>query len=226
MPTPFEPAVPDRDHGARDYLVLAEAPLRLGVMCTIGPLRFTPFLARFRIEFPGLRMSLVEGTPARLGALLEAGELDLAVLAQSEPFPPHWDAHALYRERFVVAMPPAHPLSAQRAVALRDLHGERYVSRASCEYAGFIDALLAAEGVVLDVVFESEREEWVQMMIMAGAGVACMPEYSPLLPGLVARPMIEPPVLRAVALVARAGRRPPPAAATFAAAIKRYDWSL
>jgi DNA-binding transcriptional LysR family regulator len=221
-------AVPDLDApiSPADYLGRAAAPLRLGVMCTIGPLRFTPFLAKFRLEFPGLALRLVEGTPERLGRLLDAGELDLAVMAQATPFAPGWQAHPLYRERFVVATPPGHRLAAQRAVALRDVHGERYVSRASCEYAGFIEAHMAAQGVSVETVFESDREEWVQMMIMAGAGIACMPEHSPLLPGLVTRPMTEPAVLREISLVAPAGRGLGPAAATFAGAIKLYDWSL
>ena len=223
----IDAAVPDLDATTKptDYLGLAAVPLRLGVMCTIGPLRFTPFLAKFRRDFPGLTLRLVEGTPDRLGRLLDEGQLDLAVMAHPEPFAPGWQVHPLYRERFIVAMPPGHRLAAGRTVALKDMHGERYVSRASCEYAGFIGALMDAENIAVDVVFESEREEWVQMMIMAGAGIACMPEYSPLLPGLGTRPMSDPPVVREISLVAPAERRTP-AAATFAGAIKLYDWSL
>lgn len=223
----IDAAVPglDATTTTADYLGLAAAPLRLGVMCTIGPLRFTPFLAKFRIEFPGMTLRLLEGTPDRLGALLDAGQLDLAVMARPEPFAQHWQAHPLYRERFIVAMPPGHRLAARRTVALKDMQGERYVSRASCEYAGFIGALMDAQNIAVDLVFESEREEWVQMMIMAGAGIACMPEYSPLLPGLVSRPMIDPPIVREISLVAPEERRTP-AAANFAGAIKLYDWSL
>ncbi len=207
-----------------DYI--GTAPLRVGIMCTIGPLRLMPFLAKLRLEFPGLKLSAVEGTPARLGALLDAGALDLAVLAEPGLLPRRWQSAALYRERFVVALPPGHRLAARTAVRLADMHGQDYVARASCEYAPHIDALMAERGVALNVVFESEREEWVQTMIVSGAGIACMPEHSPLLPGLVIRPLIEPEVVREIALVAPAGRALPPAAATFAGAIKAHDWTL
>ena len=205
---------------------IGKAPLRLGIMCTIGPLRFMPFLARLRMDFPGLRLAIAEGTPARLGAQLNAGALDLAVIAQPGDFPSRWTATPLYRERFVVGLPPGHRLAARAAVRLHDMHGQDYVSRASCEFAPYIDALLAERGVSLNVVFESEREEWVQTLIVSGAGIACMPEHSPLLPGLVTRPMIEPDVVREIALVSPTGRALAPAALTFSKAIKAYDWTL
>ena len=226
MLSPNASAVPRLEitRSIEDYI--GAAPLRLGIMCTIGPLRFMPFLAKLRMDFPGLRLSIAEGTPARLGAMLDAGALDLAVLAEPGPIAPRWQAVPLYRERFVVALPPGHRLGAQRAVRLRDMHKHDYVSRASCEFAPYIDGLLAEAGVALNVVFESEREEWVQTLIAAGVGIACMPEHSPLLPGLTLRPMIEPEVVRELALVSPAGRPLPPAAATFAKAIKAYDWTL
>jgi DNA-binding transcriptional LysR family regulator len=226
MLPPPAAAVPrlEIEKSIEDYI--GATPLRLGIMCTIGPLRFMPFLAKLRMDYPGLKLSIAEGTPARLGAMLDAGALDLAVLAEPGPLAPRWQAVPLYRERFVVALPPGHRLGAQRAVRLGDLHNQDYVSRASCEFAPYIDALLAERGIALNVVFESEREEWVQTMIVSGAGIACMPEHSPLLPGLTLRPMIEPEIVREVALISPAGRALPASAATFARAIKAYDWTL
>ena len=226
MLPPPDAAVPELElrKTVEDYI--GKAPLRVGIMCTIGPFRFMPFLAKLRMDYPGLKLSIAEGTPARLGAMLDAGALDLAVLAEPGPFAPRWQAVPLYRERFIVALPPGHRLGAQRAVRLGDLHHQDYVSRASCEFAPFIDGLMAERGISLNVVFESEREEWVQTMIVSGAGIACMPEHSPLLPGLITRPMIEPEIRREIALVWPAGRQLAPAAQTFSKAIKAYDWAL
>lgn len=226
MLPPPDAAVPDLEltRSVEDYI--GRSPLRLGIMCTIGPLRFMPFLAKLRMDFPGLKLAIAEGTPARLGAQLDAGALDLAVMARPEGFPPRWTAVPLYRERFVVGLPVGHPLGNGGAVRLEDLHGHDYVSRGSCEFAGHFDGLLADRGIILNVVFESEREEWAQTMVVAGVGIACMPEFSPLLPGLVTRPIVEPEVVREIALVAPAGRAPAPPAQTFTKAIARHDWAL
>lgn len=226
MLPPPDAAVPSLEfpRTVEDYI--GTMPLRLGVMCTIGPLRFTPFLAKLRMDFPGLKLAIVEGTPARLGAQLDAGALDLAVIAQPQAFPARWAATALYRERFVMALPMGHAFTGHAAVRLADIHRQDYVSRASCEFAPYIDALMTERGIDLNVVFESEREEWVQSMIVSGAGLACMPEHSPMLPGLVVRPMIEPEVMREISLVSPSGRMLSPAALTFARAIKAYDWAL
>jgi len=67
---------------ARSFLKLEAAPLALGVMCTIGPLRFVGFLNDFREQHPGIEVSVIENVPGRLSELLLAGTLDIAVMAQ------------------------------------------------------------------------------------------------------------------------------------------------
>src|SRR5687767_5744945 len=51
---------------ARQFLKLENAGLNLGLMCTIGPVHFMGFLSRFRLENPGVELTLVEGVPKRL----------------------------------------------------------------------------------------------------------------------------------------------------------------
>ena len=71
---------------ARSFLKLENAPLNLGVMCTIGPLRGISFVTDFWRSNQGIEITLREGVPQRLGELLREGELDLGVMAQWEPF--------------------------------------------------------------------------------------------------------------------------------------------
>ena len=82
------------------------------------------------------------------------------------------------------------------------------------------------QGVELHHVYRSEREDWIQTMVMAGIGIAFLPEYSVILPGLQTRPLVEPEVVREVALVTVAGRRFSPAVATFVRAIWRGSSGL
>src|SRR5215813_3454098 len=62
---------------ASSMVKLTDAPLKIGVMCTIGPLRFIGFFAKFRRERPGVDLSLVEGAPERLLQMMDQGELDV-----------------------------------------------------------------------------------------------------------------------------------------------------
>jgi LysR family hydrogen peroxide-inducible transcriptional activator len=90
---------------AEQFLRLEHAPVKLGVMCTIGPIYFMGFLSDFHAKHPGVELTLVDGTAGRLNELLRNGWLDLAILAQPEPFPDTFQAVPLYPERFCVAFP-------------------------------------------------------------------------------------------------------------------------
>src|ERR1700722_6912351 len=69
---------------ATRFLRLESAHISLGVMCTIGPLRFVSFLSRFHADNPGVDVTLLEGVPDRLCELLLDGKLDVALIARPE----------------------------------------------------------------------------------------------------------------------------------------------
>jgi LysR family transcriptional regulator, hydrogen peroxide-inducible genes activator len=209
---------------AKQFLKLVDAPISLGVMCTIGPLRFVGFLAEFRQKHPGIELSLLESTPAKLVELLGDGKIDVAVLAQPGQLPERFDATPLYRERFAVAFPPGHRFARKNAVRFADMDGENYLLRINCEYRDELGATCRAQGSQLKAGYRSEREDWIQIMVMAGMGVCFTPEYSPVLEGLKTRPMTDPEVFREISLVTVAGRRFSPAVATFVRAVKEYKW--
>src|SRR3954451_16453385 len=49
---------------AKQFLTLESAQLTAGIMCTVGPTRFTGLLADFRMRYPGITLRLIEGVPA------------------------------------------------------------------------------------------------------------------------------------------------------------------
>jgi DNA-binding transcriptional LysR family regulator len=67
---------------AKGFLKLEHAPVKLGVMCTIGPIYFMGFLSDFQAKHPGVELTLIDGTAEKLNELLRNGWLDLAILAQ------------------------------------------------------------------------------------------------------------------------------------------------
>ena len=209
---------------AKGFLKLDRAELHLGVLNSIGPLNFTSFLGGFHHRHPGIRLVITEGTPQRLIELLQQGDLEVAVMAQPVSYPERFDVQPLYAERFMVAFPPGHAFAKLKGIRPQDMDGQNYVRRLSCEFRAFIADQLVASGAKYDVTYQSEREDWVQSMIMAGLGVTSMPEFSPVLPGLMTRPYIEPEIKRDVSLVTVAGRRNSPALAAFIKAVKTFEW--
>lgn len=209
---------------AKSFLALESAALKVGVMCTIGPLRFIGFLNRFRIDNPGIELTLVEGVPDRLSELLLAGEIDVALMAQPQAFDERLDARTLYREAFVVACSHGHRLAQKNAVALEDLDGEAYLLRINCEYRDRISELCQDHGSKLKHVWRSEREDWILTMVAGGMGVCFLPEYSATVPGVVTRRVADPEIVREVAIVTVAGRRFSPAVAAFVKASRAYRW--
>lgn len=210
---------------AQNFRLLAQVPIRLGVMATIGPMRLARFLAAFEHAVPGAELALREGLLKDVVGWLEADEIDFAILNPLEGLGDGFRADALYRERYLVLLPPDHPLRERNAISLADLSGEPYVDRLSCEMREMVMGVCAERGVKLYARFRSEREDWIQAMVMANLGFAFMPEHSVTHPDTVRRPLIDPTVERTIHLVSVPGRRHSPAVAAFARAARAHRWS-
>ena len=209
---------------ATQFLHMDNAPVKLGVMCSVGPIRFMSFLAVFRATHPGCDMTLIEGVPVRLAELLLDGELDLAVMAQPEAFTDRLEVLPLYPERFCVAFPMGHRFREKNRVRIADVAGETYLARINCEYQDHLNERCREQGFALRIGFRSEREDWIQTMVAAGFGICFLPEFSPTIPGVLTRIVAEAEVVREVSLVSIAGRRFSPAVAAFTRAIRGYRW--
>lgn len=209
---------------ARNFRLMKKAPLRLGVMATIGHVRLARFLRQLEREHAGLEISVSEGLVPDLTQRLDQGDLDFAVVEAGQVGEQALRFQDLYRERYVVVFPPDHALGARDAVRLADLSGEPYVDRLACEMREMVTAVCQDRGIELYARFRSEREDWVQAMVLAGIGFAFMPEFSVTLPGLLQRPLVDPAVERQVVLAGTRGRRHTPAMETFLRAAGRFAW--
>jgi DNA-binding transcriptional LysR family regulator len=209
---------------AQSFRLLKKVPIRLGVISTVGHVRLARFLARFGNASPGVELSVSESSPADLADRLLDGELDVVISTRTSDLTDRFRAQDLYKERYVVVFPPDHRLGTLNAVSLSDLSGENYIDRLSCEMREMVMQVCQAEGVELYARFRSEREDWVQAMVLAGIGFAFMPEYSVTLPGLMQRPLIEPEVERQIAAMTVPGRKFSPGLESFMRAANGFPW--
>jgi DNA-binding transcriptional LysR family regulator len=209
---------------ADNFRLLNKVPVRLGVMSTVGPVRVSRFLAKFQADFDGVEVEVTEASVDHLKSALENAELDLAVMNALPQMRGGFDVHDLYDERYVVIFPPDHRLAKRNAVTLRELSGEPYVDRLSCEMREIVMGVCQENDVSLYARFRSEREDWVQAMVLGRIGFAFMPECSVTLPGLLQRPLIEPEVTRTISLVSVPGRRFSPASEAMVRAAQSFSW--
>jgi DNA-binding transcriptional LysR family regulator len=200
------------------------APLRLGVMCTIGPVRFGSFLARFRARYPSVDIIQTEAVPDRLYELLKQDTLDVTLMARPDGFATWLQPQPLYRERFVIACAAGHPMARRNVVRVAELDGESCLSCIGCEYGGLLGDTCTANGARLVRCFRGESEDWMLTMVAAGMGVCLLPEYSATIPGVVSRPVIDLAIEREVCLVTVAGRRWSSPLSAFVRAARQYRW--
>jgi DNA-binding transcriptional LysR family regulator len=210
---------------ARDHARLKATTLRLGLMCTIGPHRLVDLFADFTRQHEGVDLYLRDAAATDIEAELLRGEIDIGIYCRPEEEDPGLHRIPLYAERLMVAVSPVHPLARQSSVRLADLDGHTYLCRANCEYNGYLDRISDARGVEMRTAYRSERDDWIQSMVMAGIGFTFLPEFAVSLPGIVTRPLADPDVTRQVNLATVRGRPHSPAVGAFVHACRRYAWS-
>jgi LysR family transcriptional regulator, hydrogen peroxide-inducible genes activator len=152
------------------------------------------------------------------------GELDLAVMAQPEPFNERLDVLPLYSERCCIAFPTGIGSNSKIAWRLPMSLAKPTQGASNCEYHDYLRPAAGARARGAGRV--SERcEDWIQMMVVAGFGVCFLPEFSPTIPGVRTQSVTGPEITRQVSLVSMSGQRFSPAVMTFIRAIRPHDWS-
>ena len=184
--------------------------IELGVMSTIGPALMVDFFSRLRRDNPDLDISIREAEGHDLVQALRDGEIEVGLIGLPQ-LPEDFRALPLYKERYTIAFAKGHPFEAMNTVPIADLDGIDYLQRVHCEFSDHFEALGFENNINVNVRYTSEREDWIQALVLAEMGCSIMPEYLPMLPGISTRPVSEPEVSRTISLVTVAGRRHSPA---------------
>lgn len=206
------------------FTKLDDIPLKVGVMCTIGPTVFCEFLRSFRERHPGIDIHFLDASGYALADMLLKGDVEVALYGLPEELDERLHGLSLFRERFVIAFPSGHRFEAMNAVCAQELNGERYVSRANCEVYQHATEIFRQRGISTEMVLRSPREDWVQALVLAGMGFGFFPEFGVTAQGLLTRPLIDPEMYRTINLVTVRGRPYSPAVGAFVREAKAYCW--
>jgi DNA-binding transcriptional LysR family regulator len=188
------------------------------------------WLGAFRATRPGIRVTLKVGDSRDVARMLLEGIADLAV-AGARPHPPgRFSVAAVAEDRLVLAVPPHHPLAAQRRCRPEDLKGVPFLQReAGSGTREAVDAALMRAGLDprkdLASICELGSTEAVREGVKAGLGVAILSGWAvaeAAKAGTIRTlPLERFQDRRTIYLLSSAGRTLPPLAKAFAAWVRQ-----
>jgi len=163
---------------ARDALEgvsgLQTGHLKVGASRTAGAYYVSDFLDRFKLRYPGVRVSLSVGN----SQMILAGILDFTLhagLIAGRPEDPNLVSLPLIRDRMLVILPPGHPLTRKRVLTVRDLLGLPLVLREpGSTTRELIERAFQTGGIPAEPSMELESNEAIKSAVADGVGVAIM----------------------------------------------------
>ncbi len=191
---------------ARQLLRHPLEKVRVGVMCTLDFREIVQGLQACNQQHPGIVLSFHPGSLELISNAVDIGDVDLGIVCSPYEIPNRFAEIALYEERFVLAVGPDHRFSKRTSISLSELDQERYCDRTACEYSDHIDQKLNEQGITLNVVQESDREDWIAAMVRANFGVSFMPASIATIAGLPSVDILDNPFVRTVKLLVQTGR--------------------
>lgn len=174
---------------SNELVGLVRGNVRIGTIigCTIPG--FLDGFAEFRTDHPGVSATLVEDDSDTLLAGLLAGDLDVVLLAHSEPLPSTITSVTFVDEAISVGVPEDHPWCGSGALDVHELADVEVITLAvGTGIRAALDQMSDAAERDLRPAVEAHSPDTVLELAARGAGVAVLSE-SMIDPPLVAVPL-------------------------------------
>ena len=213
---------------AKSFLDEGASELNVGIMCTIGPDIVTAFLNDFSSQHRDVLIILHDVGPEALPELLLTGALDCAFVAtHGDERPKGYRADTLFEEDMVVAYSDGHRFADKPEVTLFDVAGEPYIDRLKCEIRKPFFDFMDQNDLNLRVACSSQREDWIQELVIRGLGVSVMPRFSITTRRIGWKRLTGPLSSRRNIMIARTGGDTLPSAAdAFFSDATSFNWQI
>lgn len=175
-------------------------------------------IVKFRLQYPGLAVRLVDARPDQIVELVRSGAVDCGIGTF------HADEEGISytlidRDRLMVFYATGHPLAKRKSINWGELDGLPLVTLTrDSGIRLLVEVGYEAAQIRLVPAYEVSLISTALAMIDAGLGVAVFPTYALAAAralNISATPL-EPPITREISLITRAGRTAAPATAAFA----------
>ncbi|MQY31390.1 LysR family transcriptional regulator [Nocardia aurantia] len=178
--------------------------LRIGATPVLGPIDLVAVIASFRRRHPGVTLSCRSGLLDPLVASLDDGALDVVIGPEHPGLAENHHIEHLADERFVLALPPHHLLTACARVDLAQARDELFV----CLPPGsgmhtLLRETAANSGFEPRIDFVADTPATVRAFVAAGLGIAVMAASTTTGPGptVTTRDLSDPPRHPAITLI-------------------------
>ncbi|MFM0258141.1 LysR family transcriptional regulator [Paraburkholderia sediminicola] len=161
-------------HSAREARLTGH--VSIGFASTTAAVIAVPFLRALRERYPGVRVHIVEALSGHLSNMLNARQLDLAIVFGSD-VAHRWSVLPLLDERlFFISRPDMHGLSAGTSVSLCDLHNMALVlPRPSHGLRVLVDSGFARAQLRPEVAVEVDGLSVLMTLVQEGFGATIQP---------------------------------------------------
>lgn len=184
-----------------DLRVGRTGSLSVAYISSVGMAWMPGIIAEVVRDFPGLRLGLhVRELPA--GG--ESDRMDVEVFVKNPDFPARlgFRDQVLMEEPYQVILPVGHPLADHEQIDLSALRGETWVASdivgSSCQLR--VDQACAAAGFVAEYAVRADDHLPAIAFVRAGVGITILPRLCTLdlVPGVVARDLVNPTPTREI----------------------------
>jgi DNA-binding transcriptional LysR family regulator len=153
--------------------------LRVGAFPSANVTLIPLALAEFDAEYPEVCLSLMEESSPNLATLLNAGELDVAVVSDvAGDLGEDIDLEPLMEDPLYVALARTHPLADRPDLTMADLSGEVWIAEGDSPLTTALREAAGRAGFEPRIAFQSTQWLGKQGLVAAGLGITLIPSVA------------------------------------------------
>jgi len=152
--------------------------VRVAAVHSVGLYELPSYIKSYITKYPGVNLRVDYRTADEIYRALHDGEIDLGLVAYPTDMP-RIECLPFSNDQLAVVCPKDHPLAKQKKIKLEDLEGQNFVQFSEdTPTRRATDAILADQGVSVNIRMECDNIEVLKQMVESGYGIALLPRQS------------------------------------------------
>lgn len=189
-----------------DLFSLQSGKLVIAAMPSFASSELPKHLKTFRDAHPKIDIKIHDVLAENAVAMVKAGQVELALSFDPDESD-NIQFEPLFNDHFIAALPVNHPLANHSEISWQTLSNQPFIalqSPSSIRY--LIETSLQAQGLNLNIEFETNQLATIGQMVAMELGVSAMPALCQTqlnAQGVICRPLTSPTVSRRVGIITR-----------------------